>query len=538
MARVFVGFIGNPYDLSDQEKRELADAFFDTYVSLDERDNVNITSVRFVDDLNGIDSSTAQRELQDSLKDFVDYAISFTKLLGITGKCNDCDDHPKLFPKPDDVPGRRLAIPFISPHHYLREESLHRKTQESCVGCPTIEEFVTNYKDAIASLQADGRLVNVVILDGNIVEQEPVECPSDDLTEFESILFVSLNTTAEPSDAEVAALECSFVESYNQANALNGETCDLSFRVVDYAVISVTGDGFGNEGNRRLKNSALTSGGSCRGCEPKHRITGGDISARRRALHSGIPLREHSEWRLDNTGLLYGSRGLQNTATDVNQCYCPIGEPEKGLPSIEELLTIYDNNVQFLVDDGVLTSITSVDSIVADGKDDCDPNPCLYGGSCIDGLDGYSCTCLAGFSGINCEIDTDDCSPNPCLNGGTCLDGVNSYSCTCPSGYLGDNCETNIDDCNPTPCQNGGTCTDSVNSYTCTCPEGFEGTDCEINADCSPNLCQNDGTCNDGVNSYTCTWPEGSEGINCEINVDNCSPNPCLNGGTCIDVMN
>ena len=25
---------------------------------------------------------------------------------------------------------------------------------------------------------------------------------------------------------------------------------------------------------------------------------------------------------------------------------------------------------------------------------DCDPNPCENGGSCTDGIDGYSCTCM------------------------------------------------------------------------------------------------------------------------------------------------
>ena len=37
--------------------------------------------------------------------------------------------------------------------------------------------------------------------------------------------------------------------------------------------------------------------------------------------------------------------------------------------------------------------------------------------------------------------DVDDCEPNPCLNHGKCVDGVNSYVCKCPRGFAGVNCE-------------------------------------------------------------------------------------------------
>ena len=38
--------------------------------------------------------------------------------------------------------------------------------------------------------------------------------------------------------------------------------------------------------------------------------------------------------------------------------------------------------------------------------------------------------------------DIDDCNSYVCENGGTCNDGVNSYSCSCVAGFEGDNCET------------------------------------------------------------------------------------------------
>ena len=39
------------------------------------------------------------------------------------------------------------------------------------------------------------------------------------------------------------------------------------------------------------------------------------------------------------------------------------------------------------------------------------------------------------------SLDEDDCDDDLCLNGGTCVDGINDYSCTCAEGYGGRNCE-------------------------------------------------------------------------------------------------
>ena len=125
-------------------------------------------------------------------------------------------------------------------------------------------------------------------------------------------------------------------------------------------------------------------------------------------------------------------------------------------------------------------------------------------------------------------VDINDCAVIPCLNGGTCSDGVNSYTCSCAAGFTGKDCETSkslyiiigycrpnfnivtlikpksaliyqgiyvkylvampitycfyfvdINECAIIPCLNGGTCTDGVNNYTCSCAAGFTGNDCE-----------------------------------------------------------
>ncbi len=39
-------------------------------------------------------------------------------------------------------------------------------------------------------------------------------------------------------------------------------------------------------------------------------------------------------------------------------------------------------------------------------------------------------------------VDINECVSNPCRNGGTCVDGVNQYTCDCPDGFLGSTCQT------------------------------------------------------------------------------------------------
>ena len=37
-------------------------------------------------------------------------------------------------------------------------------------------------------------------------------------------------------------------------------------------------------------------------------------------------------------------------------------------------------------------------------------------------------------------VDVNECDSSPCQNGGTCLDDVNGYSCSCAAPYAGTHC--------------------------------------------------------------------------------------------------
>lgn len=38
-------------------------------------------------------------------------------------------------------------------------------------------------------------------------------------------------------------------------------------------------------------------------------------------------------------------------------------------------------------------------------------------------------------------VDNDECESDPCLNGGFCLDDINDYYCVCAPGWNGKDCE-------------------------------------------------------------------------------------------------
>ncbi|XP_068721032.1 uncharacterized protein [Montipora capricornis] len=169
---------------------------------------------------------------------------------------------------------------------------------------------------------------------------------------------------------------------------------------------------------------------------------------------------------------------------------------------------------------------------------ECSPNPCQNGATCVDLVGSYRCNCKPGYTGNNCQTDINECSPNPCQNGATCVDLVGSYRCGCKPGYTGNNCQTDINECSPNPCQNGATCVDLVGGHRCDCVQGYSGSSCETNTnDCSPNPCQNGATCVDLVGGHRCDCAQGYTGSSCETNINECSPNPCHNGATCVDLI-
>eukprot|EP00794_Sanderia_malayensis_P003060 gene3060-3523_t len=140
----------------------------------------------------------------------------------------------------------------------------------------------------------------------------------------------------------------------------------------------------------------------------------------------------------------------------------------------------------------------------------------------------------------------DECATKPCRNNGTCVDGINSFTCRCRAGYTGKHCQTEINECLSSPCRNHGYCIDFVNQYRCICPAGYNGTHCEkecadgyFGFDCK-SVCRCHGnqdchgvtgscTCKPGYIGNTCNMQclSGRYGLGCQ------STCQCRNGAHC-----
>ncbi|KAI6205053.1 hypothetical protein M3Y94_00748700 [Aphelenchoides besseyi] len=186
--------------------------------------------------------------------------------------------------------------------------------------------------------------------------------------------------------------------------------------------------------------------------------------------------------------------------------------------------------------------------------DECDWDPCRYGGRCVNTNGSYYCECSEGYTGQNCENIVEHCAPSPCKNGGSCLNNQTGYECICMPGFSGNNCEVRLDTSCGLECENGGVCAENSNGPYCSCPSSYIGQNCEIAKPdpCAHDYCGSHGYCFalSDYNNYGCSCNEGYTGDHCQIKectselcvmwVSHCTADliTCNGHGRCIDVEN
>lgn len=69
-----------------------------------------------------------------------------------------------------------------------------------------------------------------------------------------------------------------------------------------------------------------------------------------------------------------------------------------------------------------------------------------------------------------CQTDINECTSNPCRNGASCVDGLNGFNCTCTPFWNGTLCQLDVNEC---AVNNGGCpqpfsfCTNSIGGFNC-----------------------------------------------------------------------
>ncbi|CAG5056620.1 unnamed protein product [Parnassius apollo] len=84
----------------------------------------------------------------------------------------------------------------------------------------------------------------------------------------------------------------------------------------------------------------------------------------------------------------------------------------------------------------------------------CDENSCSNDALCVIEDGTRVCYCVPDYHGERCELQYDECLLGPrCMNGGTCIDGVDNFTCSCPPNLTGSLCECLILDDNNYDCE-------------------------------------------------------------------------------------
>jgi len=239
-------------------------------------------------------------------------------------------------------------------------------------GLPTEDELRREYQNEIRSLNLRSLLSSIDV--AGVAELK--DLPSPGISELRSTnitIDFTGDTSLLPSDLQ--DLEEIFLQSYDEVNALNSQTCDPFFRTVS---VTTARPGPGTPTVDVQNYQIIFSVDfTCRGCSSSERLF------------------DDTERRLQTTDVsLKGIRGLKKQASSIKdyssmsendyykdgdddyddddvdgvsntcqECFCPINALYGRAPTTVEFLPVFDNYVRIKVQQGIITYINSVDGV-------------------------------------------------------------------------------------------------------------------------------------------------------------------------------
>ncbi|XP_015419277.1 PREDICTED: fibulin-7 [Myotis davidii] len=154
---------------------------------------------------------------------------------------------------------------------------------------------------------------------------------------------------------------------------------------------------------------------------------------------------------------------------------------------------------------------------------ECASQPCQHGGTCLEGVNQYTCICPPGRTGSRCQHQAQTAAPerqadDPAFSRAPrCAQVERTRHCSCEAGFQlsgtagGDSVCQDVNECElygqegrPRLCMH--TCVNTPGSYRCACPSGYrtlpDRKSCEGEWTCTRQVLRALGTCGEGPSGW------------------------------------
>lgn len=217
---------------------------------------------------------------------------------------------------------------------------------------PTPEVFTLNYNEGIAEFEEGLGLTLDTVDDVTELIQFP-NCDTAVVLRNATLTIPFDGDPAEATQEQLLAFAEGVKQTLNALNALDPDTCDEFFRVVIAAKAIINSELQDDVRRRRLlfkrRTAVVNVVWQCRNTCPKGTILEQNDAGRRRLTSGGSSLYEP----------LAFLRELQ----EAGECLCPAGASEFQLPTRNQFDAAFNETIQTLIDENIITFIDEVGDV-------------------------------------------------------------------------------------------------------------------------------------------------------------------------------